>query len=96
MKGEQESPSINPLPQQAQQAEAERLLWGWAGLGIAFLRAIPVCELRQGGSSPLPAACNKKTSASSFQMAATEGGSGMDHLVCVTCQQPAKLQCPRW
>jgi hypothetical protein len=29
-------------------------------------------------------------------MAAPEGDSGMDKLICVTCQQPAKLQCPRW
>ncbi len=21
---------------------------------------------------------------------------GVEHLLCATCQQPAKLQCPRW
>jgi hypothetical protein len=67
-------------------------------LGSAFLGfpAIAASQPREGGVACAGRAHAIKTVAQHFHMAAPEGDSGMDKLICVTCQQPAKLQCPRW
>jgi hypothetical protein len=67
-------------------------------LASAFLSfaAIATPQPRQGGIACTGRAHAIKPVAQRFYMAAPEGDSGMEKLICVTCQQPAKLQCPRW
>lgn len=43
-----------------------------------------------------PASYTVKPAAASSMAAPESNGSGLEHLSCATCAQPAKLQCPRW
>ena len=93
LQGERKSPSINP-PVPAGPAVA-REWWhvGWPAY-LSFPRSQDL-RPRQGSiACASRIACTKINREQTFHRAAPQGGSGMDTLVSVTCQQPAKLQCP--